>query len=268
MCGGTCVTFGCDSCAKSIVAAKHGWIECMSTTFPGKVYYFHTSTRCSTWQRPVPRNVTLPRYKKFRESNPADSLTNDEVLPSGLSVSSTKHSIFSGDPPSAFEMHARRMQIYLEKNTDHCSSEALRDKLIESYKNAKAELAKKLDEKRRMKQPRSVAEKPKPKPRTLQASVRTIRECNGIKTISYDNVPRELPAGVKCCDLSESTSDSNFFPGPRCERSSVTDKSLIPPGQGRDEDGISGHNRRFADLTFKDLNLSDTENTESGFGSA
>ncbi|XP_046599347.1 uncharacterized protein LOC107222423 isoform X2 [Neodiprion lecontei] len=204
----------------------------------------------------------------IQESNPADSPTNDEVLSSGLAVSSTKHSIFSGDPPSAFEMHARRMQIYLEKNTDHSSSEALRDKLIECYKNAKAELAKKLDEKRRMKQPRTVGEKPKMKPRTLQASVRTIRECNGIKTISYDNVPRELPAGVKCCDLSETTSDSNFFPAPRCERSSVTDKSLIPPGQGRGEDGISGHNRRFADLTFKDLNLSDTENTESGFGSA
>lgn len=44
----------------------HGWIECESTSFPGKVYYFHTETRCSTWQRPVPRNTQLPRYKKWR----------------------------------------------------------------------------------------------------------------------------------------------------------------------------------------------------------
>ncbi|XP_046748703.1 uncharacterized protein LOC124412674 [Diprion similis] len=268
MCGGTCDAFGCESCAKSLVAAKHGWIECMSTTFPGKVYYFHMSTRCSTWQRPVPRNVTLPRYKKFREYNATDSPSNDEVLPSGLAMSSTKHSIFSGAPPSEFEMHARRMQIYLQKNTDHCSDGALREKLIECYKNAKAELAKKLDHKRRTQKPRSVAEKPKMQPRTPQAPVKTIRECNGIKTISYDHVPRELPAGAKCCDLSETTSDSNAFLAPRCERSSVTDKSLIAPGQGRDEDGISGRDRRFVGLTFKDLNLSDTENTESGFGSA
>ncbi|XP_076643596.1 uncharacterized protein LOC143353878 [Halictus rubicundus] len=40
------------------------WVECESKSFPGRTYFFNMRTLCTTWSRPVSRDVTLPRYRE------------------------------------------------------------------------------------------------------------------------------------------------------------------------------------------------------------
>ncbi|CAK9815334.1 hypothetical protein ANTQUA_LOCUS8389 [Anthophora quadrimaculata] len=40
----------------------YNWVECVSRSFPEKVYFFNLRTRCSTWVRPVSENIQLQRF--------------------------------------------------------------------------------------------------------------------------------------------------------------------------------------------------------------
>lgn len=40
------------------------WVECESTSCPGNMYFFNLRTKCSTWTRPVSRNVQLQRFPR------------------------------------------------------------------------------------------------------------------------------------------------------------------------------------------------------------
>ncbi|KAF7402946.1 hypothetical protein HZH66_005213 [Vespula vulgaris] len=41
---------------------KHDWVECKSKSIPGKTYYFHLRSGCSTWYRPISRYIDIPYY--------------------------------------------------------------------------------------------------------------------------------------------------------------------------------------------------------------
>ncbi|KAK2575633.1 hypothetical protein KPH14_011896 [Odynerus spinipes] len=40
---------------------RHDWIECLSRSIPGKMYYYNLRSGCSTWNRPLSRYIHIPR---------------------------------------------------------------------------------------------------------------------------------------------------------------------------------------------------------------
>ncbi|XP_053972205.1 uncharacterized protein LOC128872994 [Hylaeus volcanicus] len=51
------------------------WIECESKSIPGRIYFFNLRTLCSTWVRPVSKNVQLQRF--YSQSRVYDNVMPD-----------------------------------------------------------------------------------------------------------------------------------------------------------------------------------------------
>ncbi|EZA59851.1 uncharacterized protein LOC105274893 isoform X1 [Ooceraea biroi] len=56
---------------------NHGWVQCQSKTYPDRVYFYNTNSRCSTWYRPISRYVDIPSMK--RRVTSSDDITMDEL---------------------------------------------------------------------------------------------------------------------------------------------------------------------------------------------
>ncbi|XP_012264985.2 uncharacterized protein LOC105691226 [Athalia rosae] len=268
MCGEGGAKFGCSGCVRELLGRQSGWIECKSISFPDHVYYFNIRTRCSTWKRPVPQGTQLPQLRRYQQQNYRRSPENENARVAMVNFSSSddSDSPLDDSPRSAFELHARRMQIFLENHADHrlaefyASGGPVREKLLECYRNAKYELARQLGEKsKKSKAPkRKVPAKPKPTRPT-----KIIKECNGIVTISYDPLPPEIPDDAKMSDLSETTVNSLMMQSVENSEEGIgSGGKTVVPGQGR-EASISRENRGFDSLVFKELNLSDSDTTIS-----
>ncbi|XP_050466885.1 uncharacterized protein LOC126859532 [Cataglyphis hispanica] len=39
---------------------NHGWIQCRSKSYPGRVYFYNTHSGCNTWYRPISRYTDIP----------------------------------------------------------------------------------------------------------------------------------------------------------------------------------------------------------------
>lgn len=127
----------------------------------------------------------------------------EEVLSSNSGLSKSENVIFgSENPPTEFELHARRMEIYFNKNV-HCCFD-IRDELLGYYNKAKSEILKRQEKNKKTLKSNNVKINVKP----IEA-MKIIRECHGIKTVSYDPVPRELPPGVNIRNLSDTSVDSS-----------------------------------------------------------
>ncbi|XP_076278081.1 uncharacterized protein LOC143207986 isoform X2 [Lasioglossum baleicum] len=76
------------------------WIECESESSPDRPYFFNLRTNCTTWARPVSRNVTLPRYRKhprIYDKNFTCDIDNQPTIVSSESEDSCQSSNLKND---------------------------------------------------------------------------------------------------------------------------------------------------------------------------